>query len=112
MPAAFPRPPRFVVFTGPGLSRGSGFAPFDPATMPPDLRLEDVLTREGFARNPSLVHGFYNRRRRELHAVQPNPAHAALAALDLARPCEVVVITRNLDDLHERAGSQAVIHTH
>jgi NAD-dependent deacetylase len=112
MPIAFPRPPKIVVFTGPGLSRVSGFAPFDPATMPPDVGLEDVVTRDGFARDPALVHDFYNRRRREMQAAAPNLAHEALAALDLMRPGEVLIVTRNLDDFHERAGNQAVIHTH
>ncbi len=74
--------------------------------------IEDVVTRDGFARDPSLVQAFYNRRRRELHAVQPSPAHEALAALDLIRRDEVLIVTRNLDDLHERAGNRAVIHTH
>ena len=63
MPSPFPRPPRIVVFTGPGLARESGFAPFDPATMPPGVGIEDVVTRDGFARDPALVHDFYNTRR-------------------------------------------------
>ncbi len=100
------------MFTGPGLSRESGFAPFDPATMPPGIRLEDVVTRDGFARNPVRVQDFYNRRRREMQAANPTPAHQALAALDLMRPGDVLTITRNIDDLHERAGNRAVIHTH
>jgi NAD-dependent deacetylase len=112
MPEPFPRPPKIVVFTGPGLSRESGFAPFDPATLPPSIGLEDVVTRDGFARDPVRVHDFYNLRRRELHAAKPNLAHEGLAALDLTRPGEVLIVTRNIDDLHERAGSQAVIHTH
>jgi NAD-dependent deacetylase len=112
MTIPFPQPPKIVVFTGPGLSRESGFAPFDPAAMPAGVTLEDVVTRDGFARDPALVHDFYNRRRRELRAAKPNLAHEGLAALDLTRPGEVMVVTRNIDDLHERAGSQAVIHTH
>jgi NAD-dependent deacetylase len=108
----FPQPPKIVVFTGPGLSRESGFAPFDPATMPPGIGVEDVVTADGFARDPALVHGFYNRRRRDLQAARPNPAHQGLAALDLTRPGELLVVSRNIDDLHERAGAQAVIHTH
>ena len=101
-----------MVFTGPGLAREAGFAPFDPATMPPGVAIEDVVTREGFARDPAQVHDFYNRRRRELRAATPSPAHAGLAALDLTRPGDMLVVTRNIDDLHERAGAQAVIHTH
>jgi len=112
MTGPFPQPPKMVIFTGPGLSRESGFAPFDPATMPPRVAIEDVVTRDGFARDPALVQDFYNQRRRELRAARPNPAHDGLAALDLTRPGEVLVVTRNIDDLHERAGAQAVIHTH
>jgi NAD-dependent deacetylase len=112
MPSLFPQPPKIVVFTGPGLSRESEFAPFDPATIPLGVGLKDVVTRDGFARDPALVHDFYNARRRELHAAKPNLAHEGLAALDLTRPGEVLIVTRNIDDLHARAGSQAVIHTH
>jgi NAD-dependent deacetylase len=112
MTGPFPQPPKMVIFTGPGLSRESGFAPFDPATMPPRVAIDDVVTRDGFARDPALVQDFYNQRRRELRAARPNPAHDGLAALDLTRPGEVLVVTRNIDDLHERAGAQAVIHTH
>ena len=109
MPNAFPHPPKIVVFTGPGLSRESGFVPFD---LPPGVALEDVVTRDGFARDPALVQDFYNRRRREMQAAVPNAAHEALAALDLTRPGEVLIVTRNIDDFHERAGNRAVIHTH
>jgi len=112
MPSPFPNPPSIVVFTGPGLSREAGFAPFDLATMPPGVTIEDVVTRDGFERDPGRVYEFYNRRRRELHATGPNLVHHGLAALDLTRPGEVLVITRNIDDLHERAGAQAVLHTH
>jgi NAD-dependent deacetylase len=113
MTSPFPRPPKIVIFTGPGLARESGFAPFDPAAMPSGVALEDVVTCEGFARDPGLVHGFYNAHRRALQAAAPpNVAHEGLAALDLTRPGEVLVVTRNIDDLHERAGNQAVIHTH
>jgi NAD-dependent deacetylase len=112
MTSPFPQPPKIVVFSGPGLSREAGFAPFDPATMPSGVGIEDVVTREGFARDPALVQDFYNQRRRELRAASPSLAHEGLALLDLTRPGEVLVVTRNIDDLHERAGSQAVIHTH
>ncbi|MFZ2005230.1 MAG: Sir2 family NAD-dependent protein deacetylase [Stellaceae bacterium] len=112
MPKPFPRPPKIVVFTGPGLSRESSFAPFDPATMPPGVGIEDVVTRDGFARNPVRVHDFYNLRRRGLQTAKPNLAHEGLAALGLNRPGEVLIVTRNIDDLHERAGSEAMIHTH
>jgi NAD-dependent deacetylase len=105
--------PRIVIFTGAGLSRESGFAPFDPATMPPGTTLEDVVTREGFERDPAKVQDFYNRRRRELQErAQPNPAHDALAVLSLTNKGQTLIVTRNIDDLHERAGSDAVLHTH
>ncbi len=103
--------PRIVVFTGAGLSRESGFAPFDPATM--GVAIEDVVTREGFERDPAKVQNFYDRRRRELlDRTKPNPAHDALAVLSLTKKREVLIVTRNIDDLHERAGSDTVIHTH
>jgi NAD-dependent deacetylase len=105
--------PRLVIFTGAALSRESGFAPFDPATMPPGTALEDVVTRDGFARDPAKVQEFYNRRRRELVGrVTPNPAHEALAVLSMTHKGEALIVTRNIDDLHERAGSDAVLHTH
>lgn len=106
------KPPAIVAFTGAGLSRESGFAPFDVAAMPAGLRLEDVVTREGFARDPAPVLDFYNLRRRQLLEAKPNAAHEGLAVLDAVRQREVLVVTRNIDDLHERAGSQAVIYTH
>jgi NAD-dependent deacetylase len=112
MTTIWARPPAIVAFTGGALARESGFAPFDPATMPAGVRLEDVVTRVGFARDPALVNDFYNRRRRELLGVRPNPAHEALAVLETLRPRETLIVTRNIDDLHERAGSKAVIHTH
>jgi NAD-dependent deacetylase len=112
MTAPWGQPPKIVVFSGAGLSREAGFAPFDSAAMPPGLSLDDVVTRDGFARAPDRVHDFYNRRRRELlETVTPNPAHEALAVFGIARKGEMLVVTRNIDDLHERAGSDAVIHT-
>ena len=112
MSTPWAKPPKIIAFTGGALSRESGFAPFDPATMPTGLRLEDVLTSDGFARDPERVTGFYNRRRRELMRARPNAAHEGLAVLETMRPNEVLIVTRNIDDLHERAGSKAVIHTH
>jgi NAD-dependent deacetylase len=106
------QPPDIVAFTGAGLSRESGFAPFDAGTMPTGLRLEDVVTQEGFARDPARVLDFYNLRRRQLLEAEPNAAHDGLAVLDAVRKRAVLVVTRNVDDFHERAGSQAVIHTH
>ena len=110
--AGWAKSPAIVICTGGALSQEAGFAPFDPQRMPPGLSLEDVVTREGFDREPARVREFYNRRRRELSQVRPGPAHEALAVLDTVRSHEVLVVTRNIDDLHERAGSQAVIHTH
>jgi len=112
MTLPFAPPPKIVVFTGPGLARAAGFAPFDPEALPWDVALDDVLTRAGFARDPDLVRDFYNRARRQSQALPPSAAHEALAALELTRPGEVLLVTRNIDDLHERAGSRAVIHTH
>ncbi|HEY1796129.1 MAG TPA: Sir2 family NAD-dependent protein deacetylase [Stellaceae bacterium] len=107
------KPPRLVVFTGPGLSRDSGFAPFDAGTMPPGTTLEDVVTREGFERDPAKVRTFYNHHRRELLGrAKPNTAHDALAVLSLAKRDKTLIVTRNIDDLHERAGSDMVLHTH
>lgn len=104
--------PTIIAFTGGALSREAGFAPFDPDAMPQGLRLEDVVAREGFARDPARVQDFYNQRRRDLRQTSPGPGHEALAVLDAVRSREVLVVTRNIDDLHERAGSLAVIHTH
>jgi len=105
--------PRIVIFTGAGLSRESGFAPFDPAAMPPGVTLQDVVTRDGFERDPATVQDFYNRRRRELtERIAPSPAHDALAVLSMTNRGEALIVTRNIDDLHERAGSGTVIHTH
>jgi NAD-dependent deacetylase len=112
------QPPDIVAFTGAGLSRESGFAPFDAGAMPAGLRLEDVVTQEGFARDPARVLDFYNLRRRQLLEAKPNAAHDGLAVLDAVRKRavlpkrEMLIVTRNIDDFHERAGSQAVIHTH
>jgi NAD-dependent deacetylase len=106
------QPPSIVAFTGAGLARASGFAPFDANRMPAGLRLEEIVTSEGFARDSERVREFYNLRRRQLLEAKPNAAHEALAVLDAVRRREVLVVTRNIDDLHERAGSQAVIHTH
>ena len=78
------------------------------------MRIEEVATPEAFARDAARVHAFYNARRRQLqHAsVTPNAAHEALARLEAIRPGEVLIATQNIDDLHERAGSRAVIHIH
>ena len=78
------------------------------------VRLEEVATPEAFARDPARVLAFYEARRRQLQhpSVTPNAAHEALARLEAVRPGEVMIATQNIDDLHERAGSRAVIHMH
>src|SRR5260370_41511070 len=94
------QPPRIVAFTGASLARESGFAPFDGERLPPGLRLEEIVTPEGFARDPARVLEFYNLRRRQLLEAKPNAAHEALAVLDAVRRRERLVVTRNIDDLH------------
>lgn len=76
--------------------------------------MEDVATPEAFVRNPAMVHQFYNERRSGLldEAVQPNPAHKALARLQNKWPKQVTIVTQNIDDLHERGGAKDVIHMH
>lgn len=111
-----PRRPRSVVIlTGAGISAESGIRTFRDANgLWEDHRIEDVATPEGFLRDPQLVHGFYNQRRRLLTAgsVRPNPAHVALARFEREFPGDVLVITQNIDNLHERAGSRQVLHMH
>jgi len=107
--------PSIVILTGAGISKESGLDTFrDKDGIWSRVRLEDVATPEAFARDPLGVHAFYNARRRSLldPAVQPNAAHRALAELERARPGEVLVVTQNIDNLHERAGSRNLIHMH
>jgi NAD-dependent deacetylase len=75
-------------------------------------RVEDVATPEAFARDPALVHQFYDARRARLGEVTPNPAHVALAKLDSEWPGKLLIITQNVDDLHERAGAKRLLHMH
>ena len=106
---------RIVILTGAGISAESGIRTFRADDgLWEEHRIEDVATPEGFEGDPALVHTFYNDRRRQLLAdeVRPNPAHEALARLERALPGEVCVVTQNIDDLHERAGSTRVIHMH
>ena len=105
---------RIVILTGAGISQESGIRTFRASDgLWEDHRIEDVATPEAFARNPALVHRFYNARRAQLFSgeVHENAAHLALARLQRALPDEVMLITQNVDDLHERAGS-SVIHMH
>lgn len=104
-----------VVLTGAGISKESGLDTFrDADGIWAKHSLEDVATPQGYARNPELVHEFYNARRRALAdpSVQPNPAHHALARLEAKWPGKVLLVTQNIDDLHDRAGSRNLIHMH
>lgn len=102
---------KLVVFTGAGVSADSGIATFrDADGLWANYRIEDVCTPEALARNREQVIGFYNMRRRELLASKPNAGHYALAGLEDV--FDVRVITQNIDDLHERAGSRQVLHLH
>ncbi|WP_100612675.1 SIR2 family NAD-dependent protein deacylase [Confluentibacter lentus] len=100
-----------VVLTGAGISAESGIKTFrDADGLWEGHDIMEVATPEGFARNPELVLDFYNQRRRQLFEVDPNPAHVGLAAFE--KDYKVSIITQNVDDLHERAGSTNVIHLH
>jgi NAD-dependent deacetylase len=104
-----------VILTGAGISRESGLHTFrDADGIWAQVRIEDVATPEAFARDPARVQAFYNARRTGLldAAVQPNAAHRALARLEQAYGAPVTVVTQNVDDLHERAGSRNLIHMH
>ena len=100
-----------VILTGAGISAESGLGTFrDVGGLWDRYDLAEVATPEGYARNPGLVLDFYNARRANLLGAAPNPAHAALARLAAAR--DVLLVTQNIDDLHERAGSDDVVHMH
>jgi len=102
---------RLVVLTGAGISAESGIQTFRDANgLWHNHRIEDVATPEAWRRNPQLVLDFYNQRRRQLFEVEPNEGHKAL--VDLEKHFNVQVITQNVDDLHERAGSKNVLHLH
>ena len=107
-----------VVLTGAGISAESGIRTFRASDgLWEDHRIEDVASPEGFARNPQLVYNFYNQRRRQLLSprIGPNPAHSALARFEheiLKAGGEFLLVTQNVDNLHERAGSQALHHMH
>jgi NAD-dependent deacetylase len=107
--------PPIVVLTGAGISAESGLSTFRGAGgLWAGHRVEDVACPAAFARDPAMVHDFYNARRRRLldPSIGHNAAHAALATLEANWPAPVTIITQNVDDLHERAGSQRVIHMH
>jgi NAD-dependent deacetylase len=106
-----------VILTGAGISAESGIDTFRGAKdgrggLWEQHRVEDVATPEAFARDPELVLRFYDMRRAAIQTKQPNPAHAALALLDREWPGELLIVTQNVDDLHERGGARRVLHMH
>lgn len=102
---------KLVVLTGAGMSAESGISTFrDSGGLWEKHNVEDVASIEGWMRNPSLVHQFYNARRKQLVNVQPNMGHVGLSALE--KVFDVHIITQNVDNLHERAGSSNVLHLH
>ncbi|WP_299046484.1 NAD-dependent deacylase [uncultured Tateyamaria sp.] len=105
--------PSIVILTGAGISAESGLGTFrDEGGLWAQHRIEDVATPEAFARNPQLVVDFYNARRTQAHAATPNAAHVAIARLQANHAGPVTLVTQNVDDLHEKGGSQDVIHMH
>ncbi|WP_394202181.1 Sir2 family NAD+-dependent deacetylase [Shewanella waksmanii] len=106
---------QIVVLTGAGISAESGLRTFrDQDGLWEEHLIEDVATPEGYARDPQLVERFYNERWRQLHNgdVEPNLAHVALAKLEQEFEGELLIVTQNIDDLHERAGSRRLLHMH
>lgn len=102
---------KIVVLTGAGISAESGIKTFrDSGGLWENHRIEDVASPQGWSRNRGMVLDFYNQRRKQLLTCQPNRAHYALAELE--KQYEVVIITQNVDDLHERGGSTQIIHLH
>ncbi|MGE4430069.1 MAG: NAD-dependent deacylase [Sphingobium sp.] len=102
-----------VILTGAGISAESGLATFrGPGGLWEGHRVEDVCTPEALARDPALVHRFYDARREQLAGVEPNAAHLALARLEREWRGDLLLVTQNVDDLHERAGCRDVLHMH
>jgi NAD-dependent deacetylase len=102
-----------VVLTGAGISAESGLRTFRADDgLWEDHRVEDVASPQGFRRDPELVQRFYDERRKNVMAAEPNPAHHALARLDKGWDGELLIVTQNIDDLHERAGARRVLHMH
>ena len=102
---------KLVILTGAGVSAESGITTFrDSNGLWENYKVEEVATIEGWYKNPALVLDFYNARIEQLGTVRPNPAHYAIA--DLEKEYDVIVVTQNVDNLHERAGSTRVIHLH
>ena len=106
-------PNNIVILTGAGISADSGLRTFRADDgLWEDHRVEDVATPQGFRRDPELVQRFYDERRVNVLAAEPNAAHRALARLDEAWEGELLIVTQNIDDLHERAGARRVLHMH
>ena len=106
---------QIVVLTGAGISAESGLRTFrDQDGLWEEHKIEDVATPEGYAADPELVEDFYNNRWQQLHSgdVEPNKAHTALARLEQEFDGDLLVVTQNIDDLHERAGSRRLLHMH
>jgi NAD-dependent deacetylase len=104
---------RVVVLTGAGISAESGVPTFrDADGLWEGHRVEDVATPEAYDARPMLVHRFYDARRRALAKVEPNAAHLALGRLDQALGEDLLIVTQNIDDLHERGGATRVVHMH
>ena len=102
---------KIVVFTGAGISAESGLSTFrDSDGLWENYSIEEVATPEAWSNNPELVLNFYNMRRKQVLEVTPNPAHFSL--VDLEKEYQVEIITQNIDDLHERAGSSNIMHLH
>lgn len=103
--------PKLVISSGAGISAESGISTFrDAGGLWENYPVMEVASADGFRRNPELVHKFYNARRRDLLSKEPNAAHKAL--VELEKDYDVYVITQNVDDLHEKAGSAHVLHLH
>jgi NAD-dependent deacetylase len=104
---------KIVILTGAGISAESGLGTFrDAGGLWTRYAIEDVATPEAFARDPALVQNFYNARRQQAAAARPNAAHRALARLQADWPGEVVIVTQNVDALHEAGGASGVLHMH
>ena len=115
MPGVMAEARSIVVLTGAGISRESGLHTFrDADGIWATVKIEDVATPEAFRRDPMRVQEFYNTRRRNLlgNHIAPNAAHRALAEFEAGWPGEFLLVTQNIDDLHERAGSRNLIHMH
>ena len=116
--AAMDRIRNIVILTGAGISAESGIDTFRGGGGQSGMglweqhRVEDVATPEAFARDPELVLRFYDMRRAAIQTKEPNPAHFALARLDAEWPGGLLIVTQNVDDLHERAGARRVLHMH